>query len=427
MLLSVCGAQTYKLIRNLLAPQTPEAVEYDDIVKRVQDHVRPKPSVIQKRFRFNSLNRKEGESVADFVTELRRLSTDCAFGDTLSDMLRDRLVCGINEEKIQRRLLQEEDFQESEKKLETAMNAVHIVGRGNKVKSLKVAVVISQQKVEMEIDTGAAVTLVNEATFKALWSKRKAPGLRRPQVQLRTYSGESLNLVGETDVKVRYGQQVASLPLIIVKGKGPNLFGRNWMQNLKLKWEEIFHLHTTGRTSHEEGRIQHKELITKYQEVFKEKIGLLEGATASIAVRADTAPRFFKPRPVPYAYKELVEQELRRLERDKIIEAVRFSDWAAPVVPVLKKDGSIRICGDSTLTINQAAPCEKYPLPKINDIFASLSGGQLFNKLDLSQAYQQVVLDETSQKYVVINTHLGLFKYKRLPLGWPRVQPFFKG
>ncbi|XP_062521094.1 uncharacterized protein K02A2.6-like [Corticium candelabrum] len=189
------------------------------------------------------------------------------------------------------------------------------------------------------------------------------------------------------------------------------------MQTLKLKWEEIFHLHIIGRTSHEEGRIQHKELITKYQEVFKEEMGLLEGATASIAMRPDTAPRFFKPRPVPYAYKELVEQELRRLERDEIIEAVRLSDWAAPVVPVPKKDGSIRICGDFRLTINQAAPCEKYPLPKINDIFASLAGGQLFTKLDLSQAYQQVALDETSQNYVVINTHLGLFKYKRLPFG----------
>ena len=71
------------------------------------------------------------------------------------------------------------------------MNAVHIVGRGNEVKPLKVEVVINQQKVEMKINTGAAVTLVNEATFKALWSKRKAPGLRRPQVQLRTYSGKS--------------------------------------------------------------------------------------------------------------------------------------------------------------------------------------------------------------------------------------------
>ena len=75
------------------------------------------------------------------------------------------------------------------------------------------------------------------------------------------------------------------------------------------------------------------------------------------------------------------------------------------------------MCGDFRLTINQAAPCEKYPLPKINDIFASIAGDQLFTKLDLSQAYQQVALDETSQKYVVINTHLGLFKYKHLPSG----------
>ena len=217
---------------------------------------------------------------------------------------------------------QEEDFQESEDMLETAMN---IVGHGNDVKLLKVEVMINQQKVEMEIDTGATVTFVNEATFKALWSKRKAPRLRRPQVQLQTYSGESITLVkvGETDVKVRYGQQVASLPLIIVKGKGPNLFGRNWMQALKLKWEEIFHLHTIGRTSEEEGRIQ-QELTSKYQEVFKGEMGQLEGATASIAVRSDTAPQFFKPRPVPYAYKELVEQELRQLERDKFIEAVQL-------------------------------------------------------------------------------------------------------
>ena len=241
------------------------------------------------------------------------------------------------ESKAAHQIGHQKDFQELEEMLETAMNAVHIVGRGNEVKPLKVEVVINQQKVEMEIDTGAAITLVNEATFKALWSKRKAPGFRRPQVQLRTYSGESLTLVGETDVKVRYGQQVAFLPLIIVKGKGPNLFSRNWMQTLKLKWEEIFHLHINGRTSHVKGRIQHKELITKYQEVFKEEMGLLEGATASIAVRADTAPRFFKPRHVPYAYKELVERELRRLERDKIIEAVRFFNWAAPVEPVLKR------------------------------------------------------------------------------------------
>ena len=90
---------------------------------------------------------------------------------------------------------QKEDFQESEEILETAMNTVHIVGRDNEVKPHKLEDVINQQKMAMGIDTLGAVTLANEATFKALWSKRKTPCLRRTQVQIWTYSEESLTLV----------------------------------------------------------------------------------------------------------------------------------------------------------------------------------------------------------------------------------------
>jgi len=50
-------------------------------------------------------------------------------------------------------------------------------------------------------------------------------------------------------------------------------------------------------------------------------------------------------------------------------------------------------------------------------IFARLAGGKAFTKLDLSQAYQQVLLKEESQKFVVINTHHGLFHFNRLPFG----------
>ena len=53
--------------------------------------------------------------------------------------------------------------------------------------------------------------------------------------------------------------------------------------------------------------------------------------------------RFYKPLPVPYALRDKVEQELERLQRDGIIEPVRFSEWAAPVVPVVKTDGSVRL------------------------------------------------------------------------------------
>ena len=82
-------------------------------------------------------------------------------------------------------------------------------------------------------------------------------------------------------------------------------------------------------------------------------------------------------------------------------------------MPVPKKKGGIRLCGDYKVTINQ----DQYPLPKPSDLFASLTGGKKFTKLDLTSAYQQVPLDEASSKLVTINTHQGLYKYMRLPFG----------
>jgi len=67
--------------------------------------------------------------------------------------------------------------------------------------------------------------------------------------------------------------------------------------------------------------------------------------------------------------------------------------------------------------VNQECKLDRYPIPKVEDLFAQLAGGRLFTKLDLSQAYLQVLLDEESKKYVVINTHRGLFRYNRLPYG----------
>ena len=112
-----------------------------------------------------------------------------------------------------------------------------------------------------------------------------------------------------------------------------------------------------------------------------------------------------------------MEEALERLENEGIIEPIGFSEWAAPIVPVVKRDGSIRVCGDYKLTINQAAQVDTYPLPLIEDLFASLAGGKVFSKLDLAHAYQQLCLDVESRMYVNINTHTGLFCYTRLPFG----------
>ena len=105
VLFSICGSATYKLIKNLLAPAKPTDTSFKDIVKLLTEHYQPKPSRVVQRYLFNSCIRKQGESVTTYVAELKCLSEHCEFAATLNDMLCDRLVCGINDSCIQRRIL----------------------------------------------------------------------------------------------------------------------------------------------------------------------------------------------------------------------------------------------------------------------------------------------------------------------------------
>ena len=82
-----------------------------------------------------------------------------------------------------------------------------------------------------------------------------------------------------------------------------------------------------------------------------------------------------------------MNKEIERLEEAGIIEAVEHDEWAAPIVPVVKQDGSIQKCGDYKVTVNQTAKRDLYPLPRVDDLLASLAGGKSFTKLDLAHAY----------------------------------------
>ncbi|XP_036002862.1 uncharacterized protein K02A2.6-like [Fundulus heteroclitus] len=518
VLLSVCGAKTYKLIRNLASPRKPGELSFQDIVKLVQDHHNPKPSVIVQRFKFHTHSRKQGVSVPAFVAELRALSEHCEFGDVLNDMLRDRLVCGINDDSIQRRLLSEAKLTykkalEIAQAMETATNntkdiqqarggapqsdTVHHVTKEKKGKQQKsvecyrcggphlasdcgfkdsvchncqkrghVAKVcrgknkkktdwggkqnmsthhlqeeeepqeeeessynmfnlhaISQPRAEpiyatvkvngadlkMEVDTGASVSVLSKNTYHQLWQATKAPVLKKSDIKLRTYTGECISIIGAIEVDIDYEGQKAAVKLLVVKGEGPSLLDRDILQKIRLQWGHIW------------GEVKHmtavQDIIAKYSDVFKDELGTLRGTTVKLSVDPKAQPRFYKPRPVPYAMRVKVEAELERLQQAGVIEPVEFSNWAAPIVLVMKEDGGVRICGDYKLTINQASQLDTYPLPKVEDLFAMLAGGQTFTKLDMSHAYQQLLLDEESKQYVTINTHKGLFKYNRLAFG----------
>ncbi|KAL5477909.1 hypothetical protein EMCRGX_G024764 [Ephydatia muelleri] len=107
VLLSVCGGSVYQSIRNLVAPGKPSNKSFSELVKLFRTHFCPSPSVTVQRYNFNSRSQRDGESVSHFVAELRKLSEHCDFGNSLENMLRDRLLCGIRDVRVQRRLLAE--------------------------------------------------------------------------------------------------------------------------------------------------------------------------------------------------------------------------------------------------------------------------------------------------------------------------------
>ena len=228
---------------------------------------------------------------------------------------------------------------------------------------------------------------------------------------MRTYTGERIPVRGELRVHVRCGEQRAALALLVVAGDGPTLLGRNWLKYIRLDWKEI-HAVSEKQTSHNLA-----DLVRKHNALFSEELGKISPYKATLQVRPYARPRFFKPRPVPFAIKAAIEEELDKLEKSGVIKKVVHSDWAAPIVPVPKKNGKFRICGDYKVTINRELDVDQYPLPKPDDFFAMLAGGNKFSKLDLSQAYQQLPLDEESMRYVTVNTHCGLYRYTRLPFG----------
>ena len=147
-------------------------------------------------------------------------------------------------------------------------------------------------------------------------------------------------------------------------------------------------------------------------------MGTITPYQVRLMVTKDAEPKFFKPRPVPFALQAKVESELGRLSKEGLLEKVPYNVWAAPVVAVWKKDG---LCLPVQWLQDYCESCAGrlpvYPLTKPEEIFATLSGGQHFTTLDLTHAYNQMLLDEASRNYVTINTDNGLYQYTRLPFG----------
>ena len=213
----------------------------------------------------------------------------------------------------------------------------------------------------------------------------------------RTYTGENLSILGSIRATATCNNHTKTLPILVIKDNGPNLMGCDWLAKFQLDWQNIFQLRSLSTI---------EKLLTKFESIFKDELSTVKDIKVHIQLNPNSKPKFHKAYTIPMALRQKVEEELNRLKRAKIIEPVRHSQWASPVVPVIKTDGFIRLCGDYHTTVNRAAKLDLYPLPRMEDLFVSLVDGQVFSKLDLSHTYLQVMLDDESKHLVTVNTHI---------------------
>ena len=143
---------------------------------------------------------------------------------------------------------------------------------------ISVKLFINGTPLNMTLDTGASVTIISSATWQQQLPDLK---LQPSKVLLKTCTGEPLKLQGEAQVTVCYKDQKFKLPLIVVKGDGPPLLGRNWLQNIVLDWKEIKHVVTSL-----------DGLLQKYNTLVDNKLGTMKGVQVKLAVKPDSKPKF---------------------------------------------------------------------------------------------------------------------------------------
>ena len=151
---------------------------------------------------------------------------------------------------------------------ENELTLYHIKARKNSP-PLQLSVKLNEHTVEMELDTGASVSLMSESTFKQLWPREK---LVPSQCRLCSYSKEPIPVLGSCEVVVSYKNQQATLLLIVVEGDGPTLLGRNWLDHIVLDWKEIHLIRNAPLHA----------ILEKHRAVFGEELGRMKGLESRI-------------------------------------------------------------------------------------------------------------------------------------------------
>lgn len=273
-----------------------------------------------------------------------------------------------------------------------------------------------------ELDSGSKRTLINKTLFDRLCLKVPVQPTR---MKLCDYNGQPVEITGEATVRVSDRKITKANQTLLIVHNRPSVIGRDWMSALKwltkssLSFDRVV-MQTEEAAVHKVNVECHpprlQSLIQANTEIFTAATGKAVNRVIALELQPDAKPVFRKARVVPLALRQAVESEIDKLVAEGIWQPVTTSEWATPLVPVVKPKG-IRLCGDYSCTVNPQSRVAQHPFPGFDEVFASLAKGKRFSKLDVRSAFLHLPVNEETAKILTLNTHKGLFRPTRLMYG----------
>lgn len=294
-----------------------------------------------------------------------------------------------------------------EKSVDNADYAIHSVNKNCSIPLKEKAVVyIEDRKCLMEVDSGSFYSIISYDMYNTLFPSNK-PHIHVSSVQLSDFQKNQIPLKGMCVVKVTHKNFKAQLRLIIADTNCSNILGYEWFQPLGIR--------LVGVNLVISDPIQ--KVVKTFEDVFSETLGAYKGPLITLPIDPKIPPVRHKARNVPLAMRPKIDAALDKLLEEGVIEPISNPTWSTPVVPIIKSSGDVRLCGDYKVTLNKAMADHVYPIPSINHLLSNLKGGGYYAKIDLAQAYLQLLVDENSAEAQTIITHRGAYKVKRLQYG----------
>ena len=269
------------------------------------------------------------------------------------------------------------------------------------------------------VDTGSTINIIDKVTYDSMESK---PELIQCSSPIFTYGSDTPldNLLGYFEANVTFKDINCYTKFHVVNMKTNCIIGH--MSAVQLKLVEILNsinVSDVGDKTRVTSNVDmmSDKLVKQYAHVF-EGVGKLKGYKVKLHIDNDVKPTAQKHRRIPFHRRKAVETELnRQIDNDIIEPATGPTPWVSQIVTVPKKDpNAIRICADMRLP-NQAILRERHVTPTNDELIHDLNGAAIFSKLDLNAGYHQLELHEDSRYITTFSTHMGLYRYKRLPFG----------